>query len=53
MKSHMLETEEITVDHMAVNLSNYLKKALNLASTQIGAAVTDNASNITAAINAY
>ena len=55
MKSHMLETGEITVDHTAVNLSNYLKEGLgrwNLASTQISAAVTDNASNITAAINA-
>ena len=37
MKSHMLETGEITVDYMAINLSNYLKEGLgrwNLALTK-------------------
>jgi len=54
MKSHMLEAGEITVEHTAINLSDYSKESLgcwNLLSTQISAVVTDNASNITAAIN--
>lgn len=54
LKSHMLETGEITVEHTAINLSDYLKESLDrwkLPSTEISAVVTDNASNITAAIN--
>ena len=54
LKSHMLETGEITVEHTAINLSKYLKEILDrwkLPFTQISAVVTDNASNITAAIN--
>ena len=50
----MLETVEITTEHTAVNLSSYLQESLgrwNLQSTQVSAAVTDNASNITAAIS--
>ena len=53
-QSHMLETGEITAEHTAVNLSNYLEECLDrwkLQSRQVSAAVTDNASNITAAIN--
>ena len=53
LQSHMLETGEITAEHTAVNLSIYLQECLdrwNLQSTQVSAAVTDNASNITAAI---
>ena len=52
--SHMLETGEITAEHTAVNLSSYLIECLSrwsLQSTQVSAAVTDNASNITAAIS--
>ena len=54
LQSHMLETGEITTEHTAVNLSSYLQESLgrwNLQSTQVSAAVTDNASNITAAIS--
>jgi len=50
----MLETGEITVEHTTINLSDYLKECFgrwNLISTQISAVVTDNVSNITAAIN--
>jgi len=44
---------EITAEHTAVNLSNYLEECLDqwkLQSRQVSAAITDNASNITAAI---
>ena len=40
LKSHMLETGEITVEYTAINLSNYLKESLDrwkLPSTQISA----------------
>ena len=50
----MLETGEITTEHTAVNLSSYLEECLdqwNLQSTQVSAVVTDNASNISAAIS--
>ena len=43
----------ITAEHTAVNLSIYLQECLdqwNLQSTQVSKAVTDNASNITAAV---
>ena len=54
LQSHMLETGEITTEHTAVNLSSYLQESLgcwNLHPTQVSAAVTDNTSNITAAIS--
>jgi len=54
LQSHLLETGEITVEHTAINLSSYLEECLerwNLQSAQVSAVVTDNASNITAAIN--
>ena len=54
LPSHMLKTGEITAEHTAVNLSSYLQGCLghwNLQSTQVSAAVTDNVSNITAAIS--
>ena len=54
LQSHMLKTGEITTEHTAVNLSSYLQEShgrWNLQSTQVSAAVTDNTSNITAAIS--
>ena len=48
-----LETGEITAEYTAVSLSIYLQECLdqwNLQSIQVSAAVTDNASSITAAI---
>ena len=52
LQSHMIETGEITAEHTAVNLSIYLQECLDrLHSTQVSAAVTDNASRITAAIS--
>jgi len=47
----MLETGEITAEHTAVNLSNYLEECLEITVYQVSAAVTDNASKITSAIN--
>ena len=54
MKCCLLETGEIVEEHSAVNLANYLEEGLarwSLSVTQVSAIVTDNASNITAAIN--
>ena len=53
LKCFLLETREMVEQHTEINLANYLKEVLvhwNLPATQISAAVTDNASNITAAI---
>ena len=53
LKCFLLETGEMVEQHTAINLANYLEEALarwNLPITQISAVVTDNASNITAAI---
>ena len=53
MKCFLLETREMVEQHTAANLANYLEEGLvrwNLAATSISAKVTDNASNITAAI---
>ena len=53
IKVFLLETGEMVEQHTAINLANYLEEVLdrwNLPVTQISAVVTDNASNITAAI---
>ena len=53
MKCFLLETGEIVEEHTAINLANYLEEGLarwNLSIAQISVIVTDNASNITAAI---
>ena len=53
LKCFLHETGEMVEQHTAINLANYLEEVLdrwNLPVTQISAVVTDNASNITAAI---
>ena len=53
LKYFLLETGEIVEQDTAINLASYLEEVLarwNLPITQISAVVTDNASNITAAI---
>ena len=53
LKWFLLETGEMVEQHTAVNLANYLDEVLdrwNLPITQVSAVVTDNATNITAAI---
>ena len=53
LKHFLLEIGEMVEQHTAINLANYLEEVLdrwNLPVTQISAVVTDNASNITAAI---
>ena len=53
LKYFLLETGEMVEQHTAINLANYLEEILDhwsLPVTQISAVVTDNASNITAAI---
>ena len=50
---HLLETAECSTDHTAANLATGLEEALEcwkLPSTNISAATTDNAKNITAAV---
>ena len=52
--SHARDRRNYTAEHTAVNLSSYLQECLgrwNLQSTQVSAAVIENASNITAAIS--
>ena len=49
----LLETGEMVEKHTSINLANYVEEVLdhwNLPVTQISAVVTDNVSNITAAI---
>ena len=52
LKYFLIETGEMVEQHTAINLANYLEVLghWNLPVTQISAVVTDNASNITAAI---
>ena len=53
LKCFLLEAGEMVEQHTAINLANYLEEVLarwNLPVAHISAVVTDNASNITAAI---